>query len=157
MSGEVVTRKSNVSPSLGGAELHTSTPLWWWEKIISIPLSFFSSNQLFYERPTKPALRSYWHFIFSAHAQCLLCQIINSCGSCLGMWIHITLCQFLNSNSIPCFMISLDVLTSPSWLFSTLPICWILWPPGLWGPSHYSLLSSNASGCPCPMFVSPTS
>lgn len=34
--------------------------------------------------------------------------IMDSCGSGLGMWVHITLGQFLNSSSVPCFIISLD-------------------------------------------------
>lgn len=75
-------------------------------------LTFFNSSQLFYERSIKQALMSYWHFNLSAYAQCLLCRIMNSRGSGLGVCSHITLCQFLNCSSVFLLRDFFELLTS---------------------------------------------
>lgn len=86
---------------------------------IFVPLlSFFNSSQLFYERSIK--LMSYWHFILSAHVQCLLCRIMNSCGSSLGMRLRLIQNQFLIPVlfSASWFLWTFNLLSA--WMFSTV-------------------------------------
>lgn len=112
MIGAVITKKSNVNPSFWAATLHTFVPLWCRERIVSLFLTFFNSSQLFYERSIKQALMSYWHFDLSACAWCLLCHIMNSRGSGLGICFHTTLCQFLDCSSVSLLHDFFELLSS---------------------------------------------
>lgn len=137
MIGAVVMSMSNVSPSLLAVALHTFKPLWWWERDLSLFSSKLFQLQCYFMKAMEPVLMSYISF-FPPTINALSSHIImDSCGSGLGMWVHITLGQFLNSSSVPCFIISLD---------SSLPGCSAQsWPASSSHPLCSSVLSSRAS------------
>jgi len=110
-------------------------------------------------RSIEQALMSYWHFNLSAYAPCLLCHLMNSRGSGLGVCFHITLCQFLNCSSVSLVRDFFELLTSsvPGCSAQCQPAKFSVPTPNTWHPSCPTVLSGKASGCPHLIFLPPNS
>lgn len=156
--GAVVMNKSNGNPSFWAATPHTFAPLMVRDNYLFFS-GLFQFQPVVLWRSIEQTLMSYWHFHLSAYASCLLCHVMGSRGSGLGVCFHMTFCQFLHCSSVSLFRDFFELLTSsvPGCSAQCQAAKFSAPAPNTCHPSYPAVLSGKASGCPHLVFLPPNS